>query len=90
MGGYRAPSVGVAVAGTAFYHGIRSVKTIVKANKRLTIGVETVDGNIDTVVGVVVASLTVFGLVVDDRTFNLYLAGREIALEVLHVGGGVP
>ena len=37
-----------------------------------------------------VAPLLVFGLVVYGRAVDLHLAGREIALEILHIGGGVP
>ena len=37
-----------------------------------------------------IAALTVFGLVVDDRALDFDLTGREVALEVLHVGRCIP
>ena len=37
-----------------------------------------------------VAALLVFRFVVDDATVDFHLSGREVALEVLHIGSGVP
>ena len=37
-----------------------------------------------------VAAFLVFCLVIDNRAVDFNLAGREVALEVLHIGGGVP
>ena len=37
-----------------------------------------------------IATFTVFGLVVDHRSLYLHLTGREVTLKILHVGGRVP
>ena len=85
-----APAVGLAVARASFHHGLGVAELVVEAHERFAVGVVAVDGDVDAVEGVVVAALLVFGLVVDDRAVDFDLAGREVALEVLHVGGGVP
>ena len=85
-----APSVGHRVAGTAFHHGVGIGKLVVESDERLAVGVESLNGNVHAIVGIVVAALLVFGLVIDDGAVNLNLARREVALEVLHVGGSVP
>ena len=40
--------------------------------------------------GIVIAALAVFGLMIDGRALNLNFASREVALEVLHIGSGIP
>ncbi len=90
MGGDGAPSVGHRVAGTAFHHGVGVGKLVVETDERLAVGVESLNGNVHAIVGIVVAALLVFGLVIDDGAVNLDLARREVALKVLHVGGSVP
>ena len=80
----------MAVARTSLDHGIRIGKLIIEADERLTVGVEALDRNVHTVEGVVIAALAVFGLVVDHRVLDFDLTGREIALEVLHVGRCIP
>ena len=37
-----------------------------------------------------VAALLIFRLVINDRSVYLHLTGREVALEILHVGRCVP
>ena len=90
MGGNGAPAMCMAVARTAFHHCVGTFETIVEADEGLSVGVETIYRHIDAVVGIMVAALTVFCLVIDDRTLYLYFAGGEVALEVLHVGSCVP
>ena len=85
-----APTVGMAVARTAFDDGIRIGKLIIEADERLTVGVKALDRNVHTVECVVIAALAVFGLVVDNRALDFDLTGREVALEVLHVGRCIP
>ena len=80
----------MAVARTASDDGIRIGKLIIEADERLTVGVKALDRNIHAVEGVVIAALAVFGLVVDDRVLDFDLTGREVALEVLHVGRCIP
>ncbi len=37
-----------------------------------------------------VTPFTIFGLMINDTALHLHLPGRKIALEILHVGRGVP
>ena len=79
------------MSGLALADTLRIGKLVVESDKRLTVGIETLDGGVaQCVVGIVVAAFLVFGLVIDGGTVNLYLAGRPVALEVLHVGGSIP
>ena len=80
----------MAVARTAFDYGIRIGKLIIEADERFTVGVKALDRNVHTVECVVIAALAVFGLVVDHRVLDFDLTGREVALEVLHVGRSIP
>lgn len=68
---------------------------IVKADKRLTVGIETVGPCIcQGVISIVVTALLVLRFMVNDRRGSsllyLHLTSAQVALEVLHVGGCVP
>ena len=86
----RAPSVGKTVAWLAFHHDFRLGKLVVESDEALAVGIVALNLGIHSVESVVVAALTVFGLVIDGRTLYLHLARREVALEVLHVGSSIP
>ena len=90
VGGDRTPTVGDGVARLAGEDDLGLVKAVVEADERLAVRVEPGDVRIDAVERVVVAALLVLGLVVDDGPLDLDLARGEVALEVLHVGRGVP
>ena len=74
----------------AFHHGFRLGKLVVESDEALAVGIVALNLGIHGVESIVVAALTIFGLVIDGRAFNLYLARREVALEVLHVGSSIP
>ena len=86
----RAPAVGKAVAWLAFHHSLRLGKLVVESDEALAVGIVALNLGIDGVESIVVAALAVFGLVIDGRAFYLHFARREVALEVLHVGGSIP
>ena len=90
MRGDGTPAVGMAIARTAFDDGLRGIEAVVQAHKRLAVGIEALYLGVHMIEGIVVAALPVFGLMVDGRALYLHLAGREVALEVLHVGSGIP
>ena len=75
---------------TAFKHHIRCGEAIVQSDEALPVCIESLNRGIHAVECEMVAALAVFGLVIDDTSLNLHLAGGEIALEILHVGLGVP
>ena len=84
------PWAGVAVAWTSLHHGVGTVKAVIQSYECLAVGVKSVDGGVHAIVSIVVAAFAVFGLVVNHRPFYLHLSCREVALEILHVGGGIP
>ena len=84
------PTVGNAVARSAFYYPFRVGKLVVESHKCFAVSIETVYGCIDTVEGVVIAAFLVFRLVVDDRPVHFHLSRGEVTLEVLHVRSGIP
>ena len=86
----RAPSVGKTVAWLAFHHSFRLGKLVVESDEALAVGIVALNLGIHCVESIVVAALTIFGLVIDGRAFYLYFARREVALEVLHVGSSIP
>ena len=90
MRGYRAPAVGYAVAGSACHNLLRISKVVIQAYEGLPVGVESVHRDVHAVEGIVVAALLIFGLMIYDRTVHLDFTSREIALEVLHIGGCIP
>ena len=79
-----------AVPGYIFQHALRGIETVVQPQKTFPVGIEARQRGIDAVIGVVVATLAVFRLMVDGAAFHFNLAGREIPLKILHVGLGVP
>ena len=79
-----------AVRSGAGNYPLRSIETVVQADETLAVGIEALDWSIDSIESIVVAALLVFRLMVDRGAFDLHLPCREVALEILHVGGGVP
>ncbi len=90
----RTPAVCKTVSGMAVEHSLRFGKLVVQADKRLAVGIITLNGAVDGIVSVMIAALLVFGLMVEGREIcgllNLHLTGRKVALEVLTVRGTVP
>ena len=85
-----APAVSHAVAGCAGQHLLRSVEAIVHPEESLTVGIEAVEGPVRSEECVMIAALPVFRLMINRIAFHLHFPRREIALEVLHVGGCIP
>ena len=88
--GNRAPTMGMTVTGLTLHDCIGIGELIVQAYEGLTVGIEALNGTIHMIESVVVTTLTIFGLVVDRRAFDLYLTRREITLEIFHVGSSIP
>ena len=63
----------MAVAGLALHHSLRIGKLVVKTNKGLAVGIEALNLSIDMIEGVVVATLAIFGLVINRRALDFYL-----------------
>ena len=66
------------------------VKAVVQTHESLTVGVKTVYRSIHREHCIVIAALTVFGLVINSAADDLYFANAEIALEVGHIIISVP
>ena len=64
--------MGMRVTGLALHDGIGIGKLIVEAYEGLTVGIEALDGGIHMIERIVVTTLTIFGLVINRRTLNLY------------------
>ena len=90
MRGDGAPAVGDAVGRASGHNVLRVGKLVVQPDERLAVGIKTLDGHVDAVIGVVVAAFFVLCLVVDDRAVYLHFARGKVSLEVFHVRGGVP
>ena len=88
--GNGAPSVSDGVLRLSVHDHIGVGKLVVQSDERLPVGVEALYGSVDMVESKVVAALLVLCFVVDGGAVNLHFAGREVALEVLHVRGCIP
>ena len=79
---------------------LRSIEAVVHAYEALTVGIKTAGRCIYGIEGIMVATLAVFRLVVDDSPLRcsirivkflyFHLTCVEVALEVLHIGLCVP
>ena len=78
------------IGGTSGHDALWSLEAVVESDERLAVGVVALHGDIDGVVCIMVATLLVFGLVVDGRSVDFHFTRRPIALEILHIGGSVP
>ncbi len=87
---YGAPAVCHAVLRRSSHDAVGVCELVIESDERLAVGVEALHRCVYGVEREVVAALLVFGFVVDYASVNLHLASREVALEVLHVGGCVP
>ena len=85
-----APAECDAVRGLTRSHALRRLETVVEADEALPVRIKTRNWGVDGIEGVMVAPFLVLCLVVNGRPFDLDLPGREIALEILHVRGGIP
>ena len=86
----RTPTMSMTVAGLTLHHSLRISKLIVQAYEGLTVGIKALDRGVHMIECIVVTTLTILGLVVDRRAFDLYLTRREITLEIFHVGSSIP
>ena len=74
--------MGYAVMTFAFENRLWIVRTIIESDEFITACVESGNIGIDREDSKVITSLTVFSLVVDVRTFDLYFTDREVSLEI--------
>ena len=86
----RAPAMRYAVSGNSCNDILRITELIVQADESLSVSIKTVHRRIHAVESIVVTTLLVFCLMIDDRSIHLNLTCGEITLEVLHVGSGIP
>ena len=82
--------MGDTVPGLSGKDRVRPVKTVVESQKRFTVSIKTGNLPVDRIESIMVATLTILGLVIDDPLFNLHLAGGEVALEVCLVIKCIP
>jgi hypothetical protein len=90
VAGYGRPAVGFAVATLAGKDRLRRIPAVEFAEEYIAARVETGKGLIHTEIGVVIAPLPVFGLVVNRTAFNLNFAGGEVTLEIRPILNRVP
>ena len=82
--------MGVAIAWTAFDHSVGCRLLAIESYKGLAVGVEALYRCVYGIEGIMVAAFAVFSLMIYSGTLYLHLSSGEVALEVFHVGGGVP
>ena len=58
-------------------------KAVVKTYEGIPVGIISVDGIIYGIECIMIAAVSVFGLVIDNGTVNFYTAGRKVTLEVV-------
>ena len=87
---YRTPSVRYAVSTYTLDHLLRIAELVIQANESLSVCIETVNRCVHAVERIMVAAFLIFRLMIDDRSVHLNLAGREVALEVLHIRSCIP
>ncbi len=90
VGGYRTPPMGDRRSRTAIKNALRTVETVIKPDKALAVGIETVYIGIDIVERIMIATFLVLRLMINRASIDLHLSCREITLEILHVGRCVP
>ena len=90
MRSYRTPSMSYAACRHTCHYILRITELVVQTDESLSVSIESVHRSIHAVECIMVAALLVFGLMIYHRTVHLNLSGREITLEVLHVGSGIP
>ena len=86
---YRTPAVGYGAAAFAVEHCLGSIEAVVHSEETLPVRVKGLHRAVGGIESIVVAALAIFSLVVDNAAFHLHLAGREVALEILHIRGCV-
>ena len=87
---HRCPAVGNAAGAVPGADGLRVCRAAVHTAEGVAGGVEAGDRCVGPEHRVVVAALTVLGLMVDDARLYFHFAGGEVALEVGAVVDGVP
>ena len=66
--------MGMRITGFALHHSLGIRKLIIKTYEGLTVGIKTLDGDVDMIERVVVTTLTIFGLVVDGAALDLHFS----------------
>ena len=88
------PTVCQAIGRLTVQHCLWFAEFIIQAHKRFAVRVITIDRTVHSIVGIVIAALLIFRLVVDSRpivqSLHLHFSGGQVALEILAVGGGIP
>ncbi|MNJ51963.1 hypothetical protein D3C77_472790 [compost metagenome] len=74
VGADRRPAAGHRVRRFAVHDGLRLVKAVVQADKRLAIRIEAVDAAIDGIKGIMISALAVFGFMINDRIFYFHFS----------------
>ena len=90
MGSDGGPAVSEGVCSLAVEDSLRIVESVVKTDESVTVGIVAVNSIVYGVECKVVASVAVFGLVVDGGADYLNTAGGEVSLEVCAVILSVP
>ena len=79
-----------AVARLASHYVLWIAELIIQSDESLSISIETIYWRVYTIKSIMVATLFVFGFMVNHRTLHFHLAGREVTLEVFHIGSSIP
>ena len=82
--------MGDAVRGNACKDVLRITELVVQTDESLPVCIESVHRSVHAIERIVVTALLVFCLMIDNRTIHLNLSGREVSLEVLHIGSCIP
>ena len=85
MGSNRSPAVREGVGCLAGKHGLRIAETVVKSDEGITVGIIAVDGLVYRVESIVIAAVSVFRLMINDRAVHLNASGGKVSLEVVAV-----
>ena len=79
------PAVCEGIGCLAGKNSLRIVESVVKTDEGITIGIISVDCIVYGIECIVITSVSVFSLVIDNGSVNYYTAGREVSLEVCAV-----
>ncbi len=86
----RRPTLRDGVVGLALKYRVGTLKAVVQSEEALTVGIKTLNGNVYGIERKVIATLFVFGLVIDRRSDYLNLARIEVSLEICGIVVSVP
>ena len=83
-----------AISRPAIQYRLRFAQFVIQSDESFSVGIKALHVLVDRIVGIMIASLLVFGLMIQCREIrcllNLDLSGREVTLEILIVGSGIP